>query len=192
MFEGRWCIGGEVLNVYAAIDFAATITERADYTAIVVIGIDKNQNIYILDIDRFKTNKISVMADSLEKHFNKWKWIKLRAEINAQQGLIVEQIKDYNRKRGVYYNIDNVNQIVNKEIRIMTNLEPRYAEGVILHYRGGLCQLLEDELSSSKPPHDDMSDALASVVEIATAPHRRNKVSKVSNIGFHPQWGGVR
>jgi predicted phage terminase large subunit-like protein len=192
LFEGRWCIGGEVLNVYAAIDFAATITERADYTAIVVIGVDKQHNIYILDIDRFKTNKISVMADSLEKHFGKWKWIKLRAEVNAQQGLIVEQIRDYNRKRGVYYNIDTINQIINKEIRIMTNLEPRYSEGVILHYRGGLCQLLEDELSSSKPPHDDMSDALASVIEIATAPARRRERSKVSNISFHPKWGGVQ
>lgn len=193
LFEGRWCINGSPLNVYGAIDFAASITDKADYTAIVVVGIDYDHNIYVLDIDRFKTNKISVMADHLEKLYNKWGWIRLRAEINAQQGLIVEQIRDFNRKRGVFYTIDTVNQIHNKEIRIMTNLEPRYAEGKILHYRGGACQVLEDELMSTKPPHDDTSDALASVVEISTAPSRhRAQQQKVSNIAFHPRWGGVR
>ena len=191
-FEGRPCIGGKPLNVYAAIDFAATITERSDYTAIVVIGMDWDNNIYILDIARFKTNKISEMQEQLERLYGKWRWVRLRAETNAQQGLIVEQIKDYNRKRGVYYNIENVNQVMNKQIRIMTTLEPRYSEGVILHYRGGLCQVLEDELSSSKPAHDDMSDALASVIEIAHAPSRRSSMKKVSNLSSHPRFGGVR
>lgn len=191
MFEGKWCANGDALNVYAAIDFAATITSRSDYTAIVVIGISNKNEIYILDIDRFKTNKISEMADHLESLYGKWKWIRLRAEVNAQQGLIVEQIRDYNRQRGVYYTIDTVNQILNKQIRIMANLEPRYAAGVILHFRGGMCQILEDELQSTKPPHDDVSDALASVVEIATAPQKRS-LKKVSNIAYHPKWGGVR
>jgi predicted phage terminase large subunit-like protein len=192
MFEGRWTINGKPLNVYAAIDFAASLSAKADYTAIVVIGVDYDHTIYVLDIDRFRTNKISEMAERLEKLYGKWRWIRLRAEINAQQGLIVEQIKDYNRKRGVYYSIDNINQNINKQIRIMANLEPRYAEGAILHFHGGFCQVLEDELTSSKPPHDDTADALASCVEIATAPSRRAAEKKVANITFHPKWGGIR
>jgi len=192
MEQGQWKIGSKVLNVYAAIDFAATITARSDYTAIVVIGVDDEHRIYILDIDRFKTNKISEMAERLEKAYNKWRWIKLRAEINAQQGLIVSQIREYNRKRGVFYTIDTINQVVNKQIRIMTNLEQRYAEGVIFHFRGGNCQVLEDELSSSKPAHDDVSDAFASCVEIATAPSkRRTEMNTVTNIRYHPKFGGV-
>jgi hypothetical protein len=193
IFERRWCINGQPLNVYGAIDFAASMSAKADYTAIVVIGVDFDHHVYILDIDRFKTNKISVMAEHLEALHQKWGWIRLRAEINAQQGLIVEQIRDYNRKRGVYYTIDTKNQITNKDIRIMTNLEPRYAEGMILHFRGGLCQVLEDELQATKPPHDDISDALASCIEIASAPARHhNQTNKVANISFHPKWGGVR
>lgn len=74
----------------------------------------------------------------------------------------------------------------------MTNLEPRYAAGAILHYRGGNCQVLEDELISTKPPHDDVSDALASVVEIAKAPSKnRNAGNKVVNLKYHPLYGGV-
>ncbi len=106
--------------------------------------------------------------------------------------MIVEQIKEFNKSRGVYYAVDKVSQVTNKEVRIMTNLEPRYAMGAILHYRGGNCQILEDELMATKSPHDDVSDALASVIEIAKAPSKnRNDNSKVANIKYHPLWGGV-
>jgi len=191
LFDGRWCISGNILNVYAAIDFAATISKKSDYTSIVVVGIDKFHRIYILDIDRFKTEKISVMHSSLTKLFDKWHWIKLRAETNAQQNLVVEQIKDFNRKAGIFYTIDKISQTMNKEIRIMSNLEPRYSEGMIVHYKGGNCQILEDELIATKPPHDDVSDALASVIEIIIAPIQRSMQNKVVNINYHPRYGGV-
>lgn len=186
-----WQIGSVPLNVYAAIDFAATATKKSDYTAIVVVGVSADDNIYILEIDRFKTDKISVMCDHLETLYNKWSWLKLRTETNAQQNLIVEQIKDTNRSRGIYYSIDKVNQISNKDLRIMANLEPRYSAGKIYHYRGGMCQILEEELVATKPAHDDVSDALASVIEIASAPSRNRGQSKVVNISYHPKWGGV-
>lgn len=42
------------------------------------------------------------------------------------------------------------------------------------HYRGGNCELLEEELVQQRPPHDDIKDALASAVEIATPPSFMN------------------
>lgn len=191
--EGNtWYINGSRLNVYAAIDFAATITKKSDYTAIVVLGINKDHRIYILDIARFKTDKISMMQEELFRLYNKWTWIKLRAEINAQQNLIVEQIKDLNRQQGIFYSIDKISQISKKEIRIMANLEPRYEQGMIVHYKGGNCQLLEEELIATKPAHDDISDALASAVEIAVAPTNRSRNSNnLISVNFHPQWGGT-
>lgn len=188
---GRWFLGEVPLNVYAAIDFAATMTKKSDYTAIVVIGISPDHKIFVLDINRFKTDKISFMCDQLNLMYTKWNWLKLRAEINAQQNLIVEQIKDFNRARGIYYSIDTINQRIEKQLRIMANLEPRYAEGVIFHFRGGNCQVLEDELSSTKPAHDDVSDAFASVVEIASAPSRRAVSTAPALVKYHPKWGGI-
>lgn len=190
--EGRgWVVGSVPINVYAAIDLASTMTAKADYTAVAVIGIDADHNIFILDVDRFKTDKISVMVDHLEKLYSKWGWIKLRAEVNAAQNLAVEQIKDFNRQRGIFYSIEKCNQLINKEVRIMTNLEPRYAAGCIYHYRGGNCEILEEELTSSKPPHDDCADAVASAVEIATPPSKRATSGNVVNLSIHPRFGGV-
>ena len=186
-----WYINSKKLNIYAAIDFAATITKRADYTAIAVVGIDSDGIIYILDLSRFKTEKISKMAEELSRLYDKWNWVKLKAETNAQQNLVVEQIKEYNKQNGVYYTIDKQPSLKDKQIRIMSVLEPRYEAGVILHFRGGLCEILEQELTSTKPPHDDVSDALASVMEIIKKPSGSRGRNRVTNLRSHPKFGGI-
>jgi len=131
------------------------------------------------------------MCDQLNIMYAKWNWLKLRAELNGQQNLIVEQLKDMNRARGIYYAFDTIPQKIEKQLRIMANLEPRYADGMIFHFRGGNCEVLEDELSSTKPAHDDVSDAFASVVEIATAPSRRAVSTAPTIVKYHPKHGGI-
>lgn len=186
-----WEYSGNKLNIYAAIDFAATMSKKSDYTAIVVAGIDEQHNIFILDISRFKTDKISVMQEELQKLYSKWNWIRLRAEATAQQNLVVEQIKDSNRQKGIFYNIDKVKPTTEKQIRIMSVLEPRYAAGTIFHFMGGLCETLEEEIQSTKPPHDDVSDALASCVEICIPPKRKKRNTNITPINYHPRYGGI-
>lgn len=188
---GKRFVGSQQINVYAAIDIAATMTDRSDYTAIVVIGMSSDHKVFVLDIDRFKTDKISVMAEHLDRLYSKWHWLRLRAEVNAAQNLAVEQIKEFNKSKGIFYNIEKCHELRNKEIRIMTNLEPRYAQGMIYHYRGGNCQILEDELIATKPPHDDVSDCLAAAIEIAIPPSIVS-TNKVVNLEYHPRFGGIR
>lgn len=187
-----WYFGEKKLNIFAAIDFAATITKKADYTAIVVVGVDCDKIMYVLDISRFRTDKISVMAEELTKLYDKWRWLKLKAETNAQQNLVVEQIKEFNRNQGTYYTIEKKPSQGDKNIRIMAALEPRYSAGHILHYRGGNCEVLEQELIATKPPHDDVSDALASCCEIIIAPSKKRQgQSKVTQLKVHPRYGGI-
>jgi len=188
--KGVWNYNGQPLNVFAAIDFAATLSKKSDYTAIVVIGIDGHGNYYVLAIKRFKTDKISVMFETLRTLYDKWKWVKLRAETSGQQNLVVEQIKSMNQENQVYYTIDKHTPSGDKQIRIMSNLEPRYEAGKVWHYVGGECEELEKQLSSTKPPHDDVADAFASAVEIALKPRRTKKKSD-TNVIYHPKWGGV-
>lgn len=189
--SGYWTIKGNRLNVYAAIDFASTMTKTADYTAIGVIGIDCHRNIFVLAIDRFKTDKISVMCDHLDAAYEKWKWFKLLAEVDGQQNLVVEQVKDTNRARGVYYTVDKEKHQDDKTIRTMSTLEPRYSAGELYHYRGGNCQVLEDELTMARPPHDDVRDAIAAAVGIAVAPSIRHRVQDDNGLTFNSKFGGV-
>jgi hypothetical protein len=54
-----WFFKRDRLNVVAAVDFAYSTGKASDSTSIVVLGVDGQQNYYILEIDRFKTDKIS-------------------------------------------------------------------------------------------------------------------------------------
>lgn len=192
--SGAWYIGDKLLHVYAAMDFAYSVSNHSDYTVIMVVGIDDDNNYYVLDIDRFKTNKISIMYDRAESVFRKWRFKKMRCEVVAAQRLIVGQFKDYMRSQNIMFTIDEYNppRNMNKEERIASILEPRYTNNQIWHYKGGNCQTLEEELVMNNPEHDDIKDALAACVEICKAPVNAHSWSKRGNvIPFNSKFGGV-
>lgn len=194
----HWYFKGVRLNVYASIDFAFSRSVKADYTAMVVVGIDHSGNIYVLEVARIKTDRISEYFDLILRMHMYWDFRKLRAETNAAQKNIVNEIKyQYLLPNGISLSIDEKNRSKTegtKEERIDTVLIPRYENGQIWHYQGGECQTLEDELVLRKPPHDDVKDALASAIEIAVPPSSMaaNKGVSNKNVIYHPRFGGVR
>jgi len=155
--SGAWYFGDKLLHVYAAMDFAYTVNHNSDYTVIAVVGVDEDNNYYILDIDRFKTNKISVMYDRAESVFRKWRFKKMRCEVVAAQRLIVTQFKDYMRSQNIVFTVEEYNppRNMSKTERIAAILEPRYNNNQIWHYKGGNCQILEEELIMNNPEHDN-------------------------------------
>ena len=183
--NGYWFYKEKKLNVYASIDFAFSLSKKADYTAIVVVGVDSENNIYVLDIDRFRTDRISEYFEHIFQLVGKWSFRKMRAEVTVAQQAIVKQLKELVKQHGLSLSIDeyrpNKHQ-GNKEERIASTLEPRYDNLQMWHYRGGNIQTLEEELMSRNPPHDDIKDALASAVDIAVKPSRSVKRSKQNNI----------
>jgi phage terminase large subunit-like protein len=193
----NWYFKRERLNLAAAVDFAYTTGKKSDSTSIVVVGADGLGNYYVLDIDRFKTDKISEYFSHILKLYEKWGFRKIRAEVTAGQSVIVKDLKDnYIRKHGLALTIDEsrpTRWIGSKEERIMATLEPRYASGSIWHYTGGHCQTLEEELIFSNPAHDDVKDSLASAIDFITAPVNSYRHSAISQPAFmyHGRFGGV-
>ena len=194
--EGRYFYKNEPLNIVAAIDFAYSTGRRSDYTALVVLGIDRHRNYYVLDLRRFKTTKISEYFQSILDLYHKWGFRKIRAEATAAQHAIVQELKDqYIRPNGLALSVDIHKPTANqgsKEERMYNILAPRYENHSMWHYKGGMTQLLEEELVSSRPPHDDLMDALAAAVDLATPPVSRGSIKrKQSNLQYHSRFGGV-
>lgn len=183
--NGFWFYKDAKLNVFAAVDFAFSLSKKADYTAIVVVGVDSDNNIFVLDIDRFRTDRITEYFEHILQLSTKWSFRKMRAEVTVAQQAIVKQLKELVKQHGLAISIDefrpNKHQ-GNKEERIAATLEPRYDNMQIWHYRGGNTQTLEEELQSRNPPHDDIKDALASAVDIAVKPFRSIRRDKSNNI----------
>jgi len=194
--NGHWYFKDRRLNVFAAIDFAFSTKSTADSTSLCVIGMDCDRNIYVLDIDRFKTDKISVYYSHILSMHIKWGFRKLRAEVNVAQVVIVKELKnEYIKPHGLSLSIDEhrpTRSQGSKEERMAAVLEPRYANQSIWHFRGGNCELLEEELILQKPPHDDIKDALAAVIDIAVPPsgHQRRGLKPKNNVIRTSRFGG--
>lgn len=194
---GSWFYNGRRLNVYAGIDFAFSLSKSADFTCIVTVGIDCDFNIYILDIDRFKTDKIDTYFRHLLTAHNKWGFKNLRAEVTVAQDVIVEDLKIRAKQEGMMLTIDkhrpNKYQGAKAE-RIAAALEPRYQNQQVYHARGGFCLMLEEELMLENPAHDDIKDTLAIVLSgDIRKPLNRGELDggNVSELKYHPRFGGV-
>jgi hypothetical protein len=188
--NGKWFYRNEKLNVYAAIDFAYSLSKRADYSAIVVIGIDSTNNIYVLDMDRFKTERIGEYFDRVAKMHSKWEFKKLRTEVTAAQSMIASDLKDKIREDGMRLSIMEHRPTGKKEERMAAALDHRYNNGSIWHFQGGYTQVLEEEVMHSRPQHDDLKDCLTCAIEIAVKPAKSRKVDE-SNVVQLRRAGGA-
>lgn len=172
--QGKWHVNGRRINVFASVDFAFSLKQEADYTSIVVVGMDSDNRYYVLDIDRFKTNLIGDYFNHILRLFQKWDFRKLRAEVSVAQQVIVNDLKqNYIRQHGLALAIDEYrpNRMQGtKDERVNAILQARYQNAQIFHYQGGLCQTLEEELVTNNPSHDDIKDALASCIDVCVPP----------------------
>jgi len=196
--EGEnWYIQGRRINVFASVDFAYSVNKRSDYTAIAVVGIDRDNNVYILEIDRFKTDRIIEYFEHIRDLYVKWGFRKLGAEVTAAQKAIVRELKEsYFKPYGLFLSVEELSPTRSqgsKEERMAAILQPRYDNQAVWHYRGGNCQTLEDELTVAHPSHDDCMDSLSCAISIAVPPAGILNRDNVRNLRPVPnsRFGGI-
>jgi phage terminase large subunit-like protein len=196
--DDRWFIHGQPLAVYAGIDFAYTLGKRSDFTSLAVVGVTPDNQYYVLDIIRFKSDKIKDYFDCIMQAYSKWGFQKLRAEVVAAQKVIVRDLKEnYIVPMGLRLSVDEyapTRHQGSKEERVAATLEPKYDNLLVWHYQGGEITALEDELIQARPPHDDCKDALTAAIDIAQPPRHirgRHDGARKSNVVFSSRFGGV-
>lgn len=171
---------GNKLNVYSAMDVAWSQSERADYTAIAVIGINSDGIVYVLDLDRFRTSEFLTYYERIEALQRKWLFRQLVVETNAAGSLVAQEVENYIRRNGLSLIVDRRaknSRTGSKLENWAAVLEPRYHGKGVLHYQGGLTPALEEELVSAKPRHDDLKDALCAAMSIAKSPSANRSVN---------------
>lgn len=194
--EWFWFHGEKRLNVFAGMDLAWTDSSKSDYTAIAVIGVDAEGQIYVLDLERFKargTEYYTYYKAVMDLH-SKWGFKKLRVESNSAGKLIAEEIKSLIRRNGDSLAIDakaTTSHDLKKAERHAVLLETRFQNQSMYLKRGGIFQILEEEVLLERPPHDDLADALCGAIEISYAPgHKNNRTNKVVPIRTNKRFGG--
>lgn len=193
--DGKWYYAGKKLNLFAAMDVAWTIKKSSDYTAIAVIGIDHEHNIYVLALDRFKTQDYSMYYDRVVALHQEFGFRKMRVETNAGGHLVANELKRHIRMNGGTLIVEGKNALANegkKEERHNTLLIPRVKNGNLYMARGGLTSVAMEEIVLERPSHDDLKDALTTAIEIAIPPVRPRESSgnNIVPIKYHSRFGG--
>lgn len=185
------------LSVFAAMDVAWSDSAQADYTAIAVIGVDSNWNIFVLDLIQFKTiNFAEYYRAVIELHY-KWGFKKIRVETNAGGQFVAQELERLIRQNGDILVVEGKSTQKsqgNKFERKAATLEWRYSEKKIWHFQGGLIRELEDQVILDRPRHDDLCDALVSAIDVAKPPGKRSTevVRMDVNVIYDPRFGGRR
>ena len=158
----------ESLKVYTFIDPAISQKQEADFTAIVTIGIDQNNRIYVLDIfhERVEpSDSINALFEIVKKYRPDRVWV----EVVAFQKMLALEIRKQMNIRNTFFNLDEITPMWEKNSRIKTILEPRYSNINILHpkYNKNTKDLELELLKFPNGKHDDIIDALSWVVRMA-------------------------
>jgi phage terminase large subunit-like protein len=192
-YDGEWWYSNKHLRLFAGGDLAYTVNSRSDYTAFAVIGLDEDGFIYLLDIERFRTDKYSVYYDAVRRLHEKWGFVNMRIEAQTGgAGLVVKYIQDEARADGRVLVVEGKGETREKMERFAAILEPRYEANSVLHFRGGHITEYENEVTLARPAHDDIRDAVCIAVEISRPARKRHKVDSSKVVPLHARFGGYR
>jgi len=166
------------MNWFLAID-PSYDGEYSDYAAFALVGMDFEQQLYIRNIHRAKmtySDIVNLMFDWNQKYQPR----RIALETVGSQKSIEYTLNSEQKRRGIWLPVEKIaSRHKSKEERIRA-LAPFYEFGRMFHVaESSQLEELEDELMHfPKGKHDDIIDAVATILEIATPPGRKSHKRK--------------
>src|SRR6185295_14948047 len=163
------------MNLYVTVDPANEKKKHSDYTAVWVLGLASDRNIYVVDVIRDRLN-LTERADRLFDLHRHYRPISVGYEEYGMQADI-QHIQDRMQRENYRFSIQPIGGTTRKEDRIR-RLIPYFQQGRVflpefLFYRpkdGRQIDLIktfveQEYLAFPVSVHDDMLDALARIVD---------------------------
>lgn len=173
---------GIELKKFITVDPAISERKDADYSAMVCVGVDKNNDWYILDIWRDRVQPKRLIEQIFywnEKH----RPVSVGIETTAFQKALQYFIYDEMKRKNLTVPIRELGHTDRSKDERIRGLQPRYETGSIFHpdrKLNPMTDFLEDELKRfPRGRNDDMIDALASQLELAFPPKKREEYMQV-------------
>ena len=171
---------GKLLNKFLLIDPALSLTKEADFTAMVVIGVDEGGYIYIIDIVRLKLSPHDII-DWIIRLVQNYSLLDVGIETVAFQKVIGYSLREDPRFKKRPFHITELQPNERTKDQRIRGLQPLYENGKIFHNKYLINNVyLEDELIRfPRGTHDDVIDALCYAPDVIYP--SKQKVNKRSN-----------
>ncbi len=175
-------VRGLPINWYLLIDPSYSdprgLSTYSDFAAFAVVGMDYRRNLYVRYVKRAKMTYSEIINEIFRIYTEKTLEIKIQRvqlEVIGTKSLSYELSNEQRRRNTWLPLVEIRHQAKSKEERIRA-LAPFYENGTIFHVEE--CPQLEEyELELLEFPasrHDDIADAVSSVLNIASPPTNRN------------------
>lgn len=182
-------ISRKSLKVGSFIDLAASKKTRADFTVVATVGIDKIQNIYILNILRGRWE----WPDAYEKivqELNDQRVKLAGVETNGFQLSAFQSLVRDDRVRHIAFNPVPVDD--DKTSRSLL-VSARGSNGKLFYSEGASWAeyMITEFCNFPAFAHDDVVDAVCGAVELLNRFSPRTKVAKPAQVKHKSKWRGA-
>ena len=147
------------IEVYSGVDPASSLSARADYFVIATIGIDNENNKYIIDIKRERVTP-SKQPDMIIDTFKKFKPRRMKIETTGYQEALRVGVRDIMKEKGLYIpGLEaGVKPRTRKSERLLS-MVPMFARKQF-YFRPEDIKPQQEFLSYPRGKHDDVMDAI--------------------------------
>lgn len=161
------------VSIYMGVDPASSIKQSADYSAIVVIAVTKELDIYVIDYYMERVPPLD-LATAIEAWYLKWKPRLTLIESNNYQ----DMLRSYMRTRLFIPGLEIKEDARDKKSVRLEMLQPFFAQGKVW-LKKSQTDLQDQLLLFPKCTHDDLLDGLYYACKRMRAPiHQETMVSE--------------
>jgi len=175
-------IEGMPINWYLTIDPGGD-GKASDFAALVLSGIDYQENLYVRYIVKAKMTEGEIVMKTIDL-FRRFQPKRIAVETLAGAGKsIILAYKTKMKELGIWLPIQYIEHRVTAKTTRIEALAPKYEFGHVFHIREcpNIKDLEDELLKFPKAKNDDVSDAFATVLEIASAPLKTQMQQRHSN-----------
>ena len=169
------------LNVFMTVDLAISQKKTADYTAIMVVGVNKDNHWFILDCSYGRYDPTQTI-DEIFRLVGKWNPQKVGVEKVAYQAAMHHFLDKEMPHRNMFFTITQLQASRRKEERISA-IQPKFTSGSVwvpVDAGDWWDELKGEMLAFPHGVHDDLLDALAYIEQISVSPLKRNVKMKTN------------
>ena len=175
------------LLIFSACDPAVSQSVTADYSSITTVGVDPDDNWYVLEVRRGRWT-VGELVDNLFSVYKEFEPLNMSIEVIGQAQGLLTPIKQEEERRKIYLPLIEIKARgqVTKESRIRSVLQPRFERGKI-YIKEDMLDLKDELLTFPRGRHDDIIDSLTDIEEIYWKPEEQDEYKSYSNSKLHNQ-----
>jgi len=166
-----WIRRGNVLvpiNVGIGVDLAISTSSTADFTVIAAVGTDWDNNKYLIDYKRMKTNRMSEIIEAIFEVGTNYHATTVNIETTQFQQIIANEFRDEMLKRDCMFGIVESKPRTSKDSRIKS-LQPYFSSGRF-YQRCWMKDFRTELFGFPNGAHDDILDAVWYANEVSHQP----------------------